>query len=200
MGLGFTKQLKPMDMPWGDRYARVVCPYGHIFAFMQKTADSMPSEIKYRALNTTLTVHDGKAALMAYEKVFGGKLGDRMEEKGKLQHGEMKIGDSVLVIADEDAEMNTKSPNTLKNTTMEIFLSIPNCDEQYTRCTSNKFTSLMKPADMPWGDRYARVQDPWGHRWSLSTKFEEVSEKEIERRLSAKASSATGENEELVTP
>lgn len=196
MGLGFTKQLKPMDMPWGDRYARVVCPYGHIFAFLQKTADSMPSDLKYRSVNTYLTVNDGKAALKAYEKVFDGELGEIMEENGKLEHGEMKIGDSVLIVADEDKEMNTKSPNTMKNTTMEIYLSIPNCDEQYKKCTSNKFKSLMKPAKMPWGDRYARVQDPWGHRWSLSTKLEEVSNKEM---MAQKQRSAAGSSE-LPTP
>ena len=136
--------------------------------------------MKYGALNTYVTVNDGKAALKAYERVFGGKLGEIMVDQGRVEQGEIKIGDSILVVADEDKEMNTKSPNTLQNTTLEIFLSIPNCDEQYKKCISNKFNSIMKPTKMPLGDRFARVQDPWGHIWSLSTKLEEESGKDMD--------------------
>lgn len=52
-----------------------------------------------------------------------------MVEKGKLEHGEMKIGDSYLMLADEDKETKTKSPKSLKNTSMEVFMCVTNCDE-----------------------------------------------------------------------
>lgn len=64
-----------------------------------------------------------------YSKVFDGVVGDTMVEKGKLEHGEMKIGDSYLMLADEDKETKTKSPKSLKNTSMEVFMCVTNCDE-----------------------------------------------------------------------
>lgn len=168
--LGFTGQLKPTDMPWGERYARLVCPFGHVFALNQKK-----DRTGYRLLNTLVTVNDGKKALTVYEKAFGVTRGDIMEEAGKIEHGEIKIGDSWIMLADEDKDMNTKGPKSLKNTTMEILLATDDTDGQYKKCCSAGFKSMKKPANMPWGDRYARVEDPFGHRWSISTKIEEPS-------------------------
>lgn len=126
-------------------------------------------------MNTLLTVNDGKKALTVYEKAFGTQRGDVMEEAGKIEHGEIKIGDSWIMLADEDKDMNTKSPKSLKNTTMEVLLATDDCDGQFKKCKSAGFKSLLAPKNMPWGDRYARVEDPFGHRWSISTKIEENS-------------------------
>ena len=102
-------------------------------------------------MNTLLTVNDGKKALTVYEKAFGTQRGDVMEEAGKIEHGEIKIGDSWIMLADEDKDMNTKSPKSLKNTTMEVLLATDDCDGQFKKCKSAGFKSLLAPKNMPSG-------------------------------------------------
>ena len=51
----------------------------------------------------------------------------------------------------------------------------------------------MPPADMFWGDRYGKLQDPYGHDWSIATHIEDVSPEEMgERAAAAKADPPQG--------
>ena len=95
---------------------------------------------------------------------------------GPIVHAEVKIGDSILMVSEamEDGPTSTG-----------MMLYVTDCDAAYKRATEAGATSMMPPTDMFWGDRYARVKDPWGNRWAMATHIEDVAPDEMERRAAA---------------
>jgi uncharacterized glyoxalase superfamily protein PhnB len=65
---------------------------------------------------------------------------------------------------------------------VHVFLYLPNVDKAFARATAAGATAEMPPMDMFWGDRYAKLADPFGHKWSMATHVEDVSPKEMARR------------------
>jgi PhnB protein len=94
----------------------------------------------------------------------------------------MRIGDSVLMLADESKEMENPSPETLDGTSASVFVYVPDVDAAFQRAIEAGATEINAPADMFWGDRFCKLEDPFGHRWSMATHIEDVSPVEIERR------------------
>jgi PhnB protein len=105
--------------------------------------------------------------------------------QGKITHAEIKIGDSVVMLADEMPGSECQSPQTLGGTTTTIFLYVKDIDAVYNKAVAAGAKSTMPPADMFWGDRYGKVADPFGHSWSLATHKEDVAPDELKRRSEA---------------
>ena len=105
-----------------------------------------------------------------YYQTFNGKLEDTIVEEGKIKYAEIKIEDSYLMLTDVDPQGQTASPEALENTTGEVLMVVANCDELYNKCMAQRFTIQLKPVDLPWGDRYARVVCPFGHIFAILQK------------------------------
>jgi PhnB protein len=137
----------------------------------------------YHTATPVLTVHNGVEALEFYVKAFSAtKRGGVSIFDGKVMHAEFKIGDSVFMLSDEFPAMGNKSPKTLDGSSGGIWLYVPDVDASYGQAIGAGATSIAPPTDMFWGDRFATVLDPFGHRWSIATHREDVSPAEIERR------------------
>ena len=85
---------------------------------------------------------------------------------GKIAHAELKIGDSVIMLSDEMPGSETRSPQSLGGTTSGVFLYVKDVDAVFQKATTARAKAAAQPADMFWGDRYAKVMDPYGHSWS----------------------------------
>ena len=151
----------------------------------------MPSKVKsipegFHSLTPYIVVHDAAQAIEFYKRVFGAKEVTRMNgPEGKIGHAELKIGDSILMLADEMTGQSNRSPASLGGTTAGIMLYVDNVDEVYNKAVSAGATAEQQPADQFWGDRYGKVKDPFGHAWSLATHKEDVAPAELERRAQA---------------
>jgi PhnB protein len=66
---------------------------------------------------------------------------------------------------------------------MRLMMYVPDCDATYARALSAGFTSKEPPRDQFYGDRNARLVDPFGNEWYVSTHVEDVSEAEMKRRM-----------------
>jgi PhnB protein len=131
-----------------------------------------------------LTLNNASEAIEFYKKAFGAKEVARMagpDGRG-IVHAEIKIGDSVLFLADECPGMGNPSPQKLGGTTVGIHLNVEGVDDVFARAVAAGGTALMPPTNMFWGDRFGKLVDPYGHTWSLSTHIEDVSHEEMERR------------------
>jgi PhnB protein len=145
---------------------------------------------------TTVTpymVCKGTAAAVAlYTKAFGAKVKVRMDgPDGTVVHAELQIGDSRIMLGEEQAAMDAKAPPTIGGTPVHIFLYVTDVDRWFERAVAAGARPEMPPTNMFWGDRYAKVSDPFGHRWLLATHVEDVSPKEMARR-SAEAMAQPG--------
>ena len=140
----------------------------------------------FRTVTAGLCVSPCDEAIAFYEKAFGATTLSRMSMKGKIGHAELKIGDSIIFLADEFPEMpGCRAPRTLKGATSGQYLYVPDVDAAFERAVKAGATVLMPLADMFWGDRYGQVQDPFGHIWGLSTHKEDLTPEQMAQRQQA---------------
>jgi len=96
---------------------------------------------------------------------------------GKLGHAEVRVGTSVVMLADTTAEYGSSR--------MNAYLYVPDVDATYKKAVAAGAQSKREPANQFYGDRVATVMDRWGNTWSIGTHVEEVSPEEMERRMKA---------------
>lgn len=149
----------------------------------------MPTRVKpvpkgYRSVTPYLTLHDAARALDFYKRAFGAQEVVRMDgPDGKIAHAEIKIGDSMIMLADEMPGAGSRSPQSLGGTSGGIFLYVENADAVFSQAVSAGAQVEMPLADMFWGDRYGRLKDPFGHSWSVATHKEDVTPAEMSKRM-----------------
>lgn len=142
-----------------------------------------PIPAGYHSLTPTLTVHNAKEAIAFYKKAFNAEELDICAgPDGKVMHAEIKIGDSILMLNDEFPEYGCRSAKTLGASPQGIFLYVEDVDATFDRAVKSGATAIMPLQNQFWGDRYGQVQDPFGHKWSIASRVEELTKEEIERR------------------
>lgn len=148
----------------------------------------MPAHAKaipdgYHSVTPYFTVNDAAKAIEFYKRAFDAKEIHRMQgPDGKIGHAELRIGDSVVMLADEMPGSDCRAPTSLGGTTAGIFIYTQDVDAAFQKAVAAGAKSLAQPTDMFWGDRYGRLSDPFGHSWSLATHKEDVAPDEMKRR------------------
>src|SRR5258708_26233891 len=99
---------------------------------------------------------------------------------GKIAHGEMQIGDGILMLADENPAIGARSPDSCGGTPTSVFLYVVDVDGVCAKALGAGATAHTLPADMFRGDRLAALKDPFGHEWSIATHIEDVSPEEMQ--------------------
>ena len=139
----------------------------------------------YHAITPYLIVKGGAKAIDFYKHAFGAQEIMRMADGDRIGHAELKIGDSMFMLADEHVEMGHKSPQTLGGSPITLLLYVPDVDKAFNQAVSAGAKSIRPVADQFYGDRTGGVEDPFGHQWYIATHKEDVSDEEIKRRLDA---------------
>ena len=132
----------------------------------------------------TLTPHlvcaGAAEAIEFYKKAFGAiELMRVPGPDGRLMHGSVRIGDSLLMLVDEAPEWGALGPKALKGSPVTIHMSVPDVDAAIAKAVAAGATLKMPAADMFWGDRYGTVVDPFGHSWSVATHIRDMTADEI---------------------
>jgi len=136
----------------------------------------------FRTVTPHLVIKGCAEAIDWYKKAFGAEEIMRMPGPGGgIMHAEVRIGDSVVMMAEEFPGMS-KAPKTLGGSPVTIHLYVENVDQSFERATKAGAQVLMPVTDMFWGDRYGSLSDPYGHHWSIATHKEDVSPEECARR------------------
>jgi PhnB protein len=138
----------------------------------------------YHTVTPSLVVKGGAQAIEFYKKAFGATEHFRMPgPDGKsLMHAELKIGDSIVMLADEQPDTGCKAPTSVGVSTSSLFLYVKDVDAGFKKAVEAGATPEMPPADMFWGDRFGQVRDPFGHLWGLGTHKEDLAPEEIAKR------------------
>jgi uncharacterized glyoxalase superfamily protein PhnB len=143
-----------------------------------------PVPENFRAVTPYLRVRGAADAIEFYKRAFGAEEVVRMTgpDGRAVMHAEIRIGDSMVMVGDEYPQMKVVGPQTLGGTSVGIHLYVTDCDAAYARAVAAGATGMMPPADMFWGDRFAKLKDPFGHEWSVATHVEDVTPEECARR------------------
>lgn len=125
----------------------------------------------YSTATPYLVVHDGARALDWYVKAFGGVELYRLPmPNGKIAHAELRIGSSVIMLADEDPQFGNKSAKTLGGTPVGMCLYVEDCDRTFKQAVELGGCSVLRElADQFYGDRSGTFVDPFGHQWTIAT-------------------------------
>lgn len=137
----------------------------------------------YHSITPYLNIKNCAEAIEFYKKAFGAKEKFRMATPdGKaIVHAELQIGDSPLMLADELPQMQNLSPATLNGTSSGIFLYVEDVDKTFNQAVSEGAKVLDPVKDVFWGDRHGAIEDPFGHRWSISTHVRDPSPEELKK-------------------
>jgi PhnB protein len=144
-----------------------------------------PIPAGYNSITPYLVVRGAAQAIDYYKSVFGATEVFRMDgPDGKVGHAELKIGDSRIMLADENPSMGAgyTSATSIGASPVSLYLYIPDVDRVVERAVAAG-AKLLKPVqDQFYGDRSGFIQDPFGHLWGVATHVEDVSPQELEER------------------
>lgn len=140
----------------------------------------------YHSITPYLICSGAAAALDYYRKVFGATELMRMAgPDGKVHHSEIRIGDSVVMVADEAPEVQAVSPKTVGGTPVGLMLYVEDVDDVFKRALAAGGKQVQPLEDKFYGDRSGSLVDPFGHQWTIATHKEDVPPEEMERRAEA---------------
>ena len=139
----------------------------------------------YHSVTPYLIINGASRAIDFYKNSFGATEIMRFPgPDGKIAHAEIKIGDSVIMLADE-AMAQYKSPETYGGTPVSMMIYVPDVDKTFKQATSNGAKESRAVQDQFYGDRSGTLIDPFGHVWTVATHVEDVSADEMKRRMEA---------------
>jgi PhnB protein len=140
----------------------------------------------YSGVTSYLIIRDASRALEFYKKAFGATELMRFPgPDGKIGHAEIKIGEGVVMLADESLERGHKGPQTLGGTPVSLMFYVPDVDARFAKALAAGATVMHPLKDQFYGDRSGTLTDPFGHVWTIATHTEDVSGEEMQRRMAA---------------
>ncbi|HSK28147.1 MAG TPA: VOC family protein [Jiangellales bacterium] len=140
----------------------------------------------YTTLTPFLVCQPAAEAIDFYEEVFGARLVDRMDgPDGTVAHAELDFGDGRLQLGDPTDAYGLVSPQGAADdrASSSLCIYVSDVDEVFAAAVERGATVREEPATFVTGDRFASVYDPFGHRWAVMTRVEDVSPEEAKRRL-----------------
>ena len=145
----------------------------------------------YHSVTPYLVIDGAAKAIDFYKKVFGATEMMRMAnpDGSRVGHAELKIGDSPIMLADENPEMGAKSARTLGGSPISLMVYVEDVDARVAQAVAAGATLTRPVANQFYGDRTGGVDDPFGYHWYLATHVEDVPPDELEKRA-AKAMGA----------
>jgi PhnB protein len=128
-------------------------------------------------------------AIEFYKNAFGAIELTRMPgSDGKVMHASIRIGDSVIMLNDEMPQWGSFGANHFKGSPVTIHLYVENADAVFEQAVRAGAKVTMPLDDMFWGDRYGKVEDPFGHQWSIGTHIHDATQEEMQKAMEQMAS------------
>lgn len=145
-----------------------------------------PIPAGYHTVTPYLIVNGAAKAIEFYKKAFNATEIFHMDgSDGKICHAEIKIGDSMIMLADENKECNAVAPQPGMRSPITLHLYVEDVDTMFKQAVAAGAKVERELADQFYGDRSGGVIDPFGHLWYLATHKEDLTPEEIDKRFAA---------------
>ena len=139
---------------------------------------------RMRSVTPHLVCAGAAQAIEFYKKAFGAVEEARLPGPGgRIMHAMIRIGDSAVMLVDEMPEWCALGPKALKGSSVTIHLYVENADATFERAVKAGAKITMPLEDQFWGDRYGKLEDPFGHHWSVATHVRDVSMEEAQEAM-----------------
>ncbi len=138
----------------------------------------------YHTATPYLMVRGATEAIEFYQRAFGAELMMQLvQSNGKVGHAEIRVGDSVIMLADEMPEMKMFGPQSLGGAGVSMVLYVEDADASFKRALEAGAKELKPVQDQFYGDRSGTLSDPYGHTWSIATHLQDLSPEELNQRF-----------------
>jgi PhnB protein len=138
----------------------------------------------YPRVTPYLYVDGASAAIDFYCSVLGASERMRMPGgDGRVGHAELELGDSMIMLADENPDMDVRSPKAFGGTPLSLHVYVEDSDAVFDRAIEAGARALRPVEDQFYGDRSGQFEDPFGHRWNVATHVEDVPPEEMAKRV-----------------
>ena len=141
----------------------------------------------YHTLTPYLNIKGAANAIEFYKKAFGAKVVGKifMPDGKTIAHAEIEIGDSKIMLAEENEQWRNLSPSTIGDSAVSLCLYVEDVDAVFAKALKEgaKAIGEMEVKDQFYGDRAGSLTDPFGHKWSIMTHKEDVSFDELQKRM-----------------
>ena len=137
----------------------------------------------YHSVTPYMIVDGAAEAIRWYGQAFGATEALRLPMGDKIGHAEIKIGDSFVMLADEWPDMGLLGPKSRGGATSSLMIYVEDSDAVFARAMEAGAIQERPVETQFYGDRSGTLIDPFGHRWTVSTHVEDVSDEEIQRRM-----------------
>jgi PhnB protein len=152
-------------------------------------ADVKPIPDDYPRVSAYLTVDGAAAAIEFYKSVLGATERGRMPgPDGRIGHAELNIGDSLIMLSDAFPDMGVRDPKDIGGTPVTLSVYVEDVDDVFARALAAGASEQRPVQNQFYGDRSGQFVDPWGHRWNVASRVENVSPEEMQRRAAAMGS------------
>lgn len=149
-------------------------------------ANVKPIPDGYPQITPYLYIDGAEAAIEFYGAVLGTKERMRMGGPGgRIGHAELELGDSVIMLADEAPDMGAKGPKLIGGSPVTLSVYIDDVDAVFDRAIEAGASQIRPVETQFYGDRSGMFEDPFGHRWNVSSRVEEVPPEEMAKRAAA---------------
>jgi PhnB protein len=137
----------------------------------------------FHTITPHLVVNGVAAAIEWYTTALGAHelLRNMAPDGTSVMHSELLLGDSRFFVVDEFPNA-AKSPRSLGGTPVTLHLYVEDVDMLFNRAVAAGADVLLPVEDQFWGDRYGMLADPFGHRWSIASRVEDLSPKTLQAR------------------
>jgi PhnB protein len=151
----------------------------------------------YHTVTPYLVMRDAARAIDYYKHALGAtELFRFSAPDGKIGHAEIKVGDSVIMLADEMPDMGYRGPQTLGGAAVSLMVYVEDVDQQFQRAIDAGGKVKQQVTDQFYGDRSGTLEDPFGHVWTIATHVEDVSQDELMKRAATQKQAAREERAE----
>jgi len=161
----------------------------------RKSTSPSPIPPGFGTVTAYLTVDGGLAAMEFYKQAFGAReLLRRVTPNGKLIHGQLRIGDTIVLLSDVFPDSNSAAPSAIGTTTVTLHVYSKDVDALWDRAVAAGAKVSMPLENQFWGERYGRLIDPFGHHWSLAMRVKMSRAEMATKQHEAEAAFARGEH------
>jgi PhnB protein len=136
----------------------------------------------YHSITPAIIVRDAAQAIDFYRRAFGAEEVSRMAGPGgSIMHAEIRIGDSMVMLGEENEQWGTKSPLSTNGNPGSLHVYVADADTAFQRAVDEGASVVYPLEDAFWGDRYGKVRDPFGHEWGIATRVREMTDDEMQK-------------------
>ena len=143
-----------------------------------------PIPDNFNSVSTYLIVKDADEAIQFYTKAFGASGGDAClrAPDGSVMHAELHIGNSAVMLSSENKEWGMLSAESMGGSPASLHLYVEDVDASFKQAIEAGCKEVAPVMDAFWGDRYGKVEDPFGFQWGIATHKEDLTMEELEER------------------